>query len=198
MTIKDSWFGSSLSKTTEVCATVLLFAASVHGQTFTTLVSFTATNGRTPSPVPLTLGTDGNLYGTTSDGGANGVGTFYKITPAGALTVLYSFANSDGIIIEGSLIQTTDGNFYGTNTLDGANNEGTVFKITPNGSLTTLYSFGSSPTDGTSPNGALVQGKDGNFYGMTAGGYGTLFKVTPGGTFTTLYSFSVSGAPHKR
>lgn len=144
----------------------------MRGQTFTTLWSFGSglsvdTNGRAPSPVPLTRGTDGNLYGTTWLGGANDVGTFYRITPAGALTTLYSFTHDDGITIEGGLVQVTDGNFYGTNTLDGANNQGTVFRITPNGSLTTLDSFGSSPTDGSYPIGALVQGTDGSLYGVT-------------------------------
>jgi uncharacterized protein (TIGR03437 family) len=203
----NSCSGSSLSKSTEVCAAILLFAASAMpmcGQTFTTLWSFTGgADGKQPSPVPLTRGTDGNLYGTTWLGGTTGadsgtgVGTFFRITPGGTLTALYSFTHNDGITIEGALIQATDGNFYGTNTLNGANNEGTVFRITPNGSLTTLYSFGSSPTDGSYPNGALVQGTDGNLYGMNetggANGYGAIFKVTPGGTFTTLYSFTVSG-----
>lgn len=202
--MKISCFGSSLSKSHQVCAAILLFAASampMHGQTFTTLWSFGGvsvdTNGRQPSPVPLTRGTDGNLYGTTWFGGANGVGTFYRITPAGALTTLYSFTHDNGITIEAGLVQANDGNFYGTNTLDGTNNQGTVFRLTPNGSLTTLYNFGTAPTDGSYPNGALVQGTDGNLYGMTenngANGHGTIFKITPAGTFTTLYSFSGSG-----
>src|SRR5580658_3658181 len=162
MTMDNSRLGSALSKSTEVCAAILLFAAvamPVHAQTFTTLASFTGgTSGRTPSPVPLTRGTDGNLYGTTWNGGAIGVGTFYKITPAGALTILYSFTRTDGLTFEGGLIQASDGNFYGTNTLSGTHSEGTVFRITPNGSLTTLYNIGSAPTDGSYPNGALVQG----------------------------------------
>lgn len=183
------------SKSTAVWVAMLSFAAMANAQTFTTLTSFTGgTSGRTPSPVPLTKGTDGNLYGTTWDGGAIGVGTFYSITPAGVLTILYSFTRNDGLTSEGGLLQATDGNFYGTNTLSGTHSQGTVFKITPTGTSTTLYNFGSATTDGYYPNGALVQGTDGNFYGMTedggAGSFGTIFKVTPGGTYTTLYSFT--------
>jgi uncharacterized repeat protein (TIGR03803 family) len=106
----------------------------------------------------------------------------------------------------GGLIQATDGNFYGTTQYGGPNscpfeagNDygcGTIFKITPSGTLTTLHSF--DGTDGLSPEAALVQGTDGNFYGTTYWGgadqacnlgCGTVFKITPGGTFTTLRSF---------
>jgi uncharacterized repeat protein (TIGR03803 family) len=169
------------------------------GGTLTTLHSFcsqSCTDGS--SPVALIQGTDGNFYGTTPYGGANGQGgTVFKITPNGNLTTLYSFCSQTGCT-DGTeprwLIQGTDGNFYGTTQVGGANNEGTVFKITPNGTLTMLYSFSfcSPCTEGFLP-GALVQGTDGNFYGTTydggATGGGTIFQITPSGTLTTLYSF---------
>jgi uncharacterized repeat protein (TIGR03803 family) len=82
----------------------------------------------------LLLGTDGNLYGTTLFGGANGQGVIYQITPAGAYQVLYNFCSvpgcTDGETSYGSLIQGTDGNFYGaTSAGGGSGNGGTVFKL---------------------------------------------------------------------
>lgn len=83
----------------------------------------------------LTLGTDGNFYGTTSSGGANGGGTIFKITPKGELTKLYSFCAqsncSDGSGPANSLTQGTDGNFYGTTSAggDSACNCSTVFRL---------------------------------------------------------------------
>ncbi len=90
------------------------------------------------------------------------------------------------------LVQASDGDFYGT-TYGGGTYVyyGTVFKITSKGVLTTLHSFDSS--DGASPNGGLVQGRDGNFYGTTmsfgAHNWGTAFEITAAGKFTTLYNF---------
>lgn len=176
--------------------------------TFTTLYSFCSladcADGSQPT-VALIQASDGNLYGTTPSGGAkNAQGTVFKISPAGALTTLFSFAQdasgkfSDGTQPEAGLIQSSDGNFYGTTSANGAHLDGTVFKITPGGTLTTLYSFCSlaSCTDGSQPADALTQGSDGNFYGTTTHGGtntenndGMVFKITPGGALTTLYSF---------
>ncbi len=139
------------------------------------------------------LGTDGNFYGTTQQGGANGYGTVFKLTPAGALTTLYSFAGTSDGFLPNALVRGTDGNFYGTTQhSNGINGFGTAFKITSAGALTTLYTF-TGAADGTSPGAALLQGTDGNFYGTTqqagANGLGTAFQLTPAGVLTTLYSF---------
>ena len=144
----------------------------------------------------LVQGSDGNFYGTTYVGGANGDGTVFKTTPSGTLTTLYSFAGSDGDTPVAGLVQSRDGNFYGTTSAGGVNDGGTVFKITPSGTLTTLYSFAGNGSDGANPFAELVQGSDGNFYGTTLSGGenndGTVFKITPSGTLTTLYSFAGS------
>ena len=130
----------------------------------------------------LTQGADGNFYGTTEQGGANSLGTIFKVTPAGVETVLWTFGGgTDGHNPYGTLIQGADGNFYGTTFQGGTNNHGTIFEITPAGIETVLYSFGGVPyTDGWFPQGGLIQGADGNFYGTTeaggANGYGTVFK----------------------
>jgi uncharacterized repeat protein (TIGR03803 family) len=160
-------------------------------------------------PNGLIQGTDGNFYGTTSRGGRASRGTFFRITPAGALTTLYSFcvigSCEDGSTPISGVIEGNDGNFYGT-TSGGFTHAGTVFKMTSHGTLTTLYRFCSKPncTDGAVPDG-LIQGSDGDLYGTTeAGGYqvplancgaflfagcGTIFKITVSGKLTTLYSF---------
>lgn len=140
----------------------------------------------------LVQGTDGNFYGTTFGGGANSLGTAFKITPSGVLTTLHSFSGgSEGEIPSTALIQSTNGIFYGTTAYGGANGEGTVYSITSGGTLATLLSF--DGTDGFDAGAALLQGTDGNFYGTTyAGGTtssGTIFKVTPAGVLTTLHNF---------
>jgi uncharacterized repeat protein (TIGR03803 family) len=170
------------------------------GGTLTTLYSFCSQTNCTDGAEPyggLVQAANGNFYGTTYGGGANadcfgqGCGTVFRITPSGALTMLYSFCAqsgcTDGERPEAPLVQAANGNFYGT-TFGGANKRGTVFKITPGGTLTTLYRF----PDGAYPYAALVQAADGDFYGTTSGGGadgGTIFKITPSGSLTTLYSF---------
>jgi uncharacterized repeat protein (TIGR03803 family) len=191
-------------------ATVALVAAAsmASAQTFTQLHNFDITDGANPYAA-LVQATDGNLYGTTEQGGANsciileanGCGTVFKITPSGTLTTLHSFDFTDGAGPNAGLIQATDGNFYGTTGVGGANTTcnsdygcGTIFKITPGGTVTTLYNFCSQSNcpDGEWPSAGLVQATNGNLYGTTSAGAnaaGTVFKITPGGTLTTLYSF---------
>ena len=144
---------------------------------------------------PLIQATDGNFYGTTTQGGGpSNFGEIFKITPSGRLTVLHSFNGTDGGVPYAGLIQGSDGALYGTGYAGGSGeNSGTVFKITLAGTLTTVHSFN---VTGESPNG-LVQATDGNFYGTTqfggtgtacTPGCGTLFKMTASGTLTTLYN----------
>jgi uncharacterized protein (TIGR03437 family) len=161
------------------------------GGALTTLYSFGPNDGTLSAG--LIQATDGNLYGTTPEGGVYGNGTVFKITTGGTLTTLYSFEpGPNGYNPYGALIQAADGNLYGTTSMGGPTTGGTVFKITPGGTLTTLYSL--SAPDGYSPYGQLMQGNDGNFYGTTRFGganqFGTIFRLTPGGTLTTLHSFS--------
>jgi uncharacterized repeat protein (TIGR03803 family) len=150
----------------------------------------------------LIQGADGNYYTTTSIGGAGtcpgevedqipGCGAVVKITPAGALSVLYSFPYDtststapDGWFPQAGLVQGKDGNFYGVASEGGTGGEacadttglsgcGTVFKLTKTGTLTVLHSFcggsgcGSLATDGAAPAGRLVFGANGDLYGTT-------------------------------
>jgi uncharacterized repeat protein (TIGR03803 family) len=173
--------------------------ATLDYSSFITLASFDGTDGSYPD-AGLVQATNGDLYGTTLNGGASSVGTVFEITPSGTLTTLYSFCSQggcmDGEIPEAVLVQATNGDLYGTTHGGGANgNYGTVFKITPSGALTTLYSFCSQSgcTDGEWPFAGLVQATNGDLYGTTyaggANGYGTVFRITPSGTLTTLHSF---------
>lgn len=135
-------------------------------------------------------GRDGNLYGTNFDGGVNGQGTVFKITPSGTLTTLYSFCGQpfcqDGAQPAAALTEATDGNFYGTTFTGGISGAGTVYRVTPSGSLTTLWSFCSSTcTDGASPYAGLIQANNGSLYGSTYEP-GAIFRVTLDGTFTVL------------
>jgi uncharacterized repeat protein (TIGR03803 family) len=148
------------------------------GGTLTTLYRFCSqpacTDGSLPGP--LVLASDGNFYGTTRYGGnKNDEGTVFKMTPAGALTTLYTFCSqpfcADGASATEGVIQATDGNLYGTTGAGGDSNYGNIFRITPAGELTTLYSFCSQSgcTDGAFPFG-LIQATDGNLYGSTFNG----------------------------
>jgi uncharacterized repeat protein (TIGR03803 family) len=167
----------------------------------TTIHAFAGTDGSFPSGT-LIRASDGKLYGTTSNGGAHGNGTVYRLATDGTgFTTLHSFDLAAG---EGSgtsgVIEAGDGNFYGTTASGGASFLGTVFVVTPDGGFATKKSFAVSPSDGWSPRGSLVQGADGYLYGTTfsggsgtgtcAGGCGTVFKVLPGVPPTSTTSTS--------
>jgi uncharacterized repeat protein (TIGR03803 family) len=137
--------------------------------TLTTLYTFTGGADGAEPLATLVQGSDGNFYGTTSVGGTNGAGTVFKISPAGRLTTLHTFAgSSDGEYPVAELTQGSDGDFYGTTFRGGVSGWGTVFKISPAGMLTTLHTF-TGNSDGELPAAALVVGSDGNFYSTTAG-----------------------------
>src|ERR1017187_2993712 len=123
--------------------TTWLTVSWVHaGVTLTTLVSFTGTNGLYPGANPysgLLQGNDGNFYGTTSQGGTNGDGTVYRLTPGGVFTSLFSFDGTNGANPYAALVQGVDGSLYGTTFTGGASNWGTVFQITTNGTFTNLF-----------------------------------------------------------
>jgi uncharacterized repeat protein (TIGR03803 family) len=157
--------------------------------TVTVLISFYgAKNGNMPQE-SLVKGKDSAYYSTTSNGGTYGYGTIFK-TCAGITTTLYSFnRNTTGGSPQGSLIQATDGNFYGTTSDGGTGGYGTIFKITPGGTFSVIKHF-TAATEGGSPKGSLVQGKDSLLYGMTStggtGAGGTIFKIKLNGTYTVL------------
>jgi uncharacterized repeat protein (TIGR03803 family) len=150
------------------------------------------------NPYGLIEGANENLYGITSGGGTNQEGTIFEITSDGELTTIYIFCSlsncADGSYPT-SLMLAADGNFYGTTWRGGTYDSGTFFRVTSAGVLTTLYSFCSRSgcADGALPVPPLIQGVDGDFYGMTFGGgsdnWGTVFQLTSSGMLTTLHTF---------
>jgi uncharacterized repeat protein (TIGR03803 family) len=171
----------------------VVFRITTSG-TPTPLYSFTGGHDGANPRGDLVQAGDGNLYGTTEDGGTNFDGTVFRISTNGALKPLYSFTDGhDGAFPEAALLQANDGNLYGTTHEGGTNGHGAVFRITTNGVLTPLYSF-TGTNDGGDPVAALVQAGDGNLYGTTEIGgtnnYGAIFRITTNGVLTPLYSFT--------
>jgi uncharacterized repeat protein (TIGR03803 family) len=162
-------------------------------------------NGRSPSS-GLVQASNGDLYGGTTSLTALGSslgGTIFKLTPAGALTTLYTFEHTGKIFPEGkyplaALMQSASGDLYGTAYQGGDRNDGTVFKITPGGAFTTLHIFDGA--DGSGPTGVLWQTGNGEIYGTTTSGGlyggGTVFEIGGIASLTTLYQFcAVAGCP---
>lgn len=178
--------------------TAFKLTRSGSGWTLTTLYSFKEGNdGRGPDSRVI-FGPDGDLYGTTYEGGGNGCsgngcGTVFKLKPRPSActtvicpwdeTILHAFDLNDGNWPIGDLLFDASGNIYGATRQGGAPNYGgVVYELTPSGGGWTesiLYSFGGqllTPTTG------VIFDKSGNLYGTLAGyTYGYVFQLTPSG-----------------
>ena len=180
-----------------------------------TEVNFSGLNGQYPSPL-LTIDSQGNVYGTTTQGGPSynptgsppvpGYGTIWKFSPSGGLTTLFSFGSAlsvNGVVLD------SQGNLWGTTPSGGINcgaisgGCGTIFEVTPAGQFSTIHQF--SGPDGAGP-GPLVFDSQGNLWGATSSGgtpfnasqlqygNGTLFEYNPSaGIFTNPLLFSPGG-----
>jgi uncharacterized repeat protein (TIGR03803 family) len=164
----------------------------------TVLYSFCALSNCTDGAQPigsLVFDDKGNVYGTTTIGGASGHGVVFKLTPKGKETVVYSFCSqkncSDGNLpYDGSLVFDSHGNLYGATNEGGSHGLGVIFKLTPKGTETVLHRFTGS--DGQFPTANLTLDRGGNLYGTAFGGAlggGVIFKISSAGQETTLYEF---------
>jgi uncharacterized repeat protein (TIGR03803 family) len=184
-----------------------MLAAAARADDESVLWSFgaTANDPQYPYYGSLVVGTGESaanyLWGMTSQGGASGLGTIFKIALDGNLSVVHEFTSAtDGQFPNWGLMQASDGNFYGVaasgGTLSGGGGgQGTVFRLTPGGSYTVLHVFGGS--DGGTPLCTLVEGAGNYLYGTTtdggANGQGTVFKISLDGTsFVSLHSFDIT------
>lgn len=166
----------------------------------TTLHSFdSAKEGASPGG-SLTQGKDGNFYGVTGVGGKNGYGTVYRVTPAGALTVLHHF-DADSYLggpDRGGLAQGADGAFYGIKGYGGGSYFGFIYRIDVHGAYSVIHSFGEHDSFLPLPT-RPVLAADGNFYAVSQSGLfsssaGTLYRFAPDGTVTALHHFPATGA----
>src|SRR5262249_23912723 len=127
---------------------------------------------------PVIIDANGNLFGTTSQGGTGNGGMLFEIakTPQGYATtptILASFNSSTGSTPNGARIIDADGNLFGTTAYEGPSGYGTVFELakTPQGYAATpsiLVSF--NHTNGAWPNGALLADGNGNLFGTSSSG----------------------------
>ena len=174
-----------------------VFRMNTDGTGFTVVKNF---NPATEGSVPygnLIQGTDGALYGTTSQGGILGYGTLFRFaTDETGFSVVTSFdSTTTGGNPFAGLKQGTDGALYGTTSRGGLGGYGTVFKVNTDGTgFTVLKAFDYSTTGGYLYWGELIQGTDGALYGTASqggsGGGGTVFKLNTNGTgFTVLKNF---------
>jgi uncharacterized repeat protein (TIGR03803 family) len=141
----------------------------------------------------------GNLYGTTLEGGANNGGSVFKFS-AGVETVLHSFhsTSTDGQFPYDGLLLDSAGNLYGTTSNGGTSNYGVVYEITAAGAEEILYTFKGGEHDGAIPFCTLIMDSQGNLYGTTSvvvnfpGPFGTVFEITPQGKEIILHKFTNS------
>ena len=167
-----------------------MFRITTNGL-LTTLAYFNGANGSAPF-AGLTLGNNGNFYGTTTEGGVYNFGTIFQITTNNVLTTLVSFNATNGCNPFGGLVQGNDGEFYGTTAFSSTNyltlsyGYGTVFRVTPSGALTTLLFL--NGTNGLHPYPDMIQGGDGSLYGtmndvdgypLLDGSSGNVFRLIP-------------------
>jgi uncharacterized repeat protein (TIGR03803 family) len=163
----------------------------------TTVYNFCSLTSCTDGQYPfggVTLGFDGNFYGTTQSGGEHNVGSVFKVTPTGTLTTLWSFANgTDESVPVWTTVLGKDNNMNGVSFGQYVGQYGAFFKVTTTtGVFKALKDF--AYTNGGTPN-LPIPGTDGNFYGTTQNGgdptchCGVVYTATAAGAITVLHKF---------
>ncbi len=187
-----TWYGGPADKGT-------FFRLHPDGSGYEVLHYFTGAGGGASEPYAgVTLGSNGDLYGTSWGGGNAYKGTVYRIDPeTREIEVLHHFVGGavDGQNPYGNVIEGTDGVLYGTTVQGGTANYGTLYKLNPDGTgFAILRSFVSTSGGGYFPYGGLIQGSDGVLYGTTAvggtAGFGLVFQINRnGGSYKVLRNF---------
>jgi uncharacterized repeat protein (TIGR03803 family) len=181
----------------QTAAAAIVLAAAVQAQTFTTIYSFTGPLSHDGGAVAsgVVLDAAGNIYGTTTVGGANDCGAVYQIDSTGLEQILHSFIECGRTTAspDGRLVIDRAGNLYGTAYGAGGAEDGNVFEIDVTGNYHSLYDFRPS-LDGRHPYAGLARDAAGNLYGTTLRGgslnLGIVFVVDASGHETVLHDFT--------
>lgn len=193
-------YGTTLSDGTNFGGAI--FEMDKNGSNVAVLHAFTfAANDGGYSTAPLLQASDGELYGTTQEGGNDGGsdGVVYRIDPSGSnFVVMHAFvASSDGVSPEAGLIEGTNGMLYGTTSSAGPSNGGTVFAMSKDGTVfDIIFSFtnAANASNGFTLESSLLSGPNGLLYGTTTSGgtnnEGVAFSMDYNGSnFTVLHNF---------
>jgi uncharacterized repeat protein (TIGR03803 family) len=191
---QDTRSGMTVKLLTLLAAVIMSAGAAVpaQAQTPTLLYTFTSTDA-CATRGNIVQGRDGNMYGGGAACGANGSGGLYKISPAGAESVFFSFPQQWLFCGGAGLTLGSDGNFYGAcEAGNPATGLGSIFRLTPAGVFTDLYDFTGANGD-SFPVYPPIQASDGNFYGVTGNEVqvcGNIYRLTPAGVYKNLHAFS--------
>lgn len=172
-----------------------IFNVDPNSGNYTPLHSFNDTLGAFPYGGVI-VASDGNLYGLTNGGGANGYGVLYSFNPStNTFADLVDLDSATGATPYGALLQAANGKLYGLTSAGGAGDNGVVFSYDiPLKTYKDIYDF--VYTAGSTPFGSLIQTADGMLYGMASVGgasnyYGTIFSFdTAGNIYTDIYDFN--------
>jgi len=181
--------------------TIFRFNPATH--TLSTLYTFTGQgDGANPGWAALIFEPNGNLDGTTINGGSGGLGTVFTFNPATqVLTTRHSFQGGDGANPISALVRDKKGNLYGAAESGGTYGHGAIYKLlSKSAMLVSLHNF-TGGSDGSLPESVLVFDKEGLLYGTTATGgdtaacggegCGVVFEIDPATkAFTPLYSLT--------
>ncbi len=172
-----------------------LFRYETATTTLTRIHAFSTIDGEYPYSGVIRA-SDGSLYGSTSAGGATGLGEVYRTDVDGNVESVATFSNFEGSHPVAGLYQADDGKIYGADAQDGQYGFGAAFRIDASDLFEVLHSF--VPAEGTGVAAPMTQGSDGALYGLAsangAGGFGALFRIDPAtSAFSIVHDFDGAG-----
>ncbi|MES2504506.1 MAG: choice-of-anchor tandem repeat GloVer-containing protein [Myxococcota bacterium] len=181
-----------------------LFSIPTGGGSFESIQNLDPSKGQEPYGAMLKA-SDGKLYGLHSVGGSHGFGVLFQLDPSsGEYRIKHEFADTDGALPKGSLIQVQNGKLVGLATGGGNTGNGVIFEFDPAGDVyTVVHEFDAAESDGSNPYGALIESADGKLYGYAyAGGLngaGTLYSFDLGSrTYQKEWTFDPTSGANPR